>query len=68
MQIEHKKENEKFFTLIIQTLGEGGVYGWVSEKEFMTRRGDKLECTQRAYNQLKHIVTEEYLVNNFVII
>jgi len=65
MKEEHKRANEQFFTRVIQTLGEGGVYGWVSLNEIMIKKGNKLVCTKRAYEEVQHIVSEQYLKSNF---
>lgn len=68
MKEEHKRENEKFFDRVLSTLNEGGVYGWVSQQEFMTKKANKLECTERAYNELRKIVTDDFLLKTFVVV
>lgn len=60
-----KKENEIFFTKIISMLADGGVYGYPAIKETFVKKDKKLICNKKAYNHIKEIVTQEFLINNF---
>lgn len=57
--------NEQFFSNIKNLLSDGGVYVWKDTLHQYTKSGDYLECNEEAYNSIKDIVTEEFLINNF---
>lgn len=60
-----KKENEKFFIQVINTLRDGGIYAYPAIQEIFHKKGNKLTCNKKAYNHIKEIVTQEFLINNF---
>ena len=48
---EQIKANERYFTNVINTLGEGGVFGWKDLGEVLVKRNGKFECKQKAYKK-----------------
>lgn len=62
------KDNEKYFSNVIDTLSEGGVFGWKDLAEVLVKKNNKLVCKQRAYDKLKEITSKEYFENNFILI
>jgi hypothetical protein len=57
--------NEQFFTKTINSLHEGGVYGWPAISEVFTVRGGKLCGSERGLMHAKHIVSETFFNNHF---
>jgi hypothetical protein len=46
-------------------LADGGVYGYPAIQETFVKKDNKLICNKKAYNHIKEIVTQEFLINNF---
>jgi hypothetical protein len=65
MKAEHLKANEDYFTKVFGILGEGGVFVWKSIQEPFYKRGDKLQCSKRALNEVENVVTREYFEKTF---
>lgn len=61
------KDNERYFTNILSTLNEGGVFGWKDLGEVLVKRNGKLVCKQKAYNKAKEITSNVYFENNFIL-
>ena len=61
------KENEKYFTDVLNMLNEGGVFGWKDLGEVLIKRNGKLECKQKAYNKAKEITSKNFFENNFIL-
>lgn len=59
------KANEQYFTNVINTLAEGGVFGWKDMGEALIKRENKLQCSQRVLDKAKEIVSKEYLEKHF---
>ncbi len=59
------KANEQYFTNVINTLAEGGVFGWKDMGEALIKRGNKLQCSQRVLDKTKEIVSKEYFEKHF---
>lgn len=59
------KANEQFFSNTINSLHEGGVYGWPAISEVFTLQGGKLCGTDRGLSHAKHIVSETFFTNHF---
>lgn len=59
--------NEKFFDDIIRVLLEGGKWGWLSEGEALTKKGDQLLGSVAAINKVERIVSQEYFKKHFAI-
>jgi len=62
------KANERYFTNVINTLGEGGVFGWKDLGQVLVKRNGKLECKQKAHDKLKEITSIDYFEKNFILI
>ena len=60
--------NEKFFDNILRVLLEGGKWGWLSEGEALTKKGDQLHGSIAAINKVERIVSPEYFKKHFSII
>lgn len=65
MTQEKIKANEDYFVKIIGILNEGNVFVWKSIQEPFYKRGDKLQCSKRALNEVENIVTEEFFKKHF---
>lgn len=61
MKEEHIKENEKYFSNVINALSEGGCYFWIDMAENLIKKGNKLQVSVRVYNQLQRIVSKPFL-------
>lgn len=59
--------NEKFFDDILRVLLEGGKWGWLSEGEALTKKGDQLLGSVAAINKVERIVSQEYFKKHFAI-
>lgn len=59
------KANEEFFRQTIGVLREGGVYGWVETGHIYTLRSGKLTGDQKALDQVRKIVSEEFFKKFF---
>lgn len=58
-------ENEMYFSNVLNTLAEGGVFGWKDLNEVLVKRNGKLVCPQKAYDTAKDILSAEFFKNNF---
>lgn len=65
---EQIKDNERYFTNVINTLGEGGVFGWKDLCEVLVKRNGKFECKQKAYDKLKEITGKHFFEEFFILI
>jgi len=61
-------DNEKYFSNVINTLSDGGVFGWKDLGEVLVKKNGKLVCKQKAYDKLKEITSKDYFENNFILI
>jgi hypothetical protein len=57
--------NEQFFTKTINSLHEGGIYGWPAINEVFTISDGKLCGSDRGLHCAKHIVSETFFTNHF---
>lgn len=62
-----EKENEKFFTKVLGVLNDGGVYVYKATSEIYFKKGNKFECSQSAYDEVKKIVSGDFLKSYFVV-
>lgn len=62
---QKKRENEKFFSSVINNLREGGKYCFPSGMAIYTKRGNKLYGTLRDLEKVRHLVSPEYFKENF---
>tara|TARA_Y100000389_G_scaffold67621_1_gene64019 strand:+ start:545 stop:814 length:270 start_codon:yes stop_codon:yes gene_type:complete len=66
MKAEHKQANEHFFERVITMLHEGGKYSMIEKNRIFTKVGKKLVAEKKeAYDEVKMIVTKEYLDRRF---
>ena len=67
MNLTHKQqtENEEYFLKVLNTLAEGGVFGWKDLGEVLVKRNRKFQCQEKAYNKAKEIVTQDFFNKNF---
>ena len=63
MNLTYKEqiENEEYFLKVLNTLAEGGVFGWKDLGEVLVKRNRKFQ----AYNKAKEIVTQDFFNKNF---
>ena len=59
------RDNEIYFTNILNLLNEGGVFGWKDLGEVLIKRNGKLECKQKAYNKAKEITSKDFFDDFF---
>lgn len=59
--------NEQFFDNVLRILLEGGKWGWISEGEALTKKGDQLLGSPAALNKVERIVSEKYFKKHFAI-
>lgn len=64
-QDQQIKENERYFSNILNKLNEGGAFGWITLGEAMVKKNGKFVCSQKAYDKLNEIVSKDFLVKNF---
>lgn len=57
--------NEQFFTKTINSLHEGGIYGWPAISEVFTLQSGKLCGTDRGLAHARLIVSETFFTNHF---
>lgn len=60
-----KKENEAFFSNVLSTAKEGGVFFWISMQEALVRKDNKFQCSEAVLKEAKLIVSEEFFNENF---
>lgn len=60
------KENEKFFSKVINMLKEGGIYMMPATSEIYILKNKKLECSNSGYKNVSQIVSKTFLENNFI--
>jgi len=70
MQLKEQqiKDNEKYFTNVLNTLRDGGVFGWKDLGEVLIKRNGKFECKKKAYDKLKEITSKDFFENNFILL
>lgn len=66
MTNSQKLENEKYFTMVIYSLKEGGIYIWPDANESYTIKGGKLIGSKTAIRKMKEITTPSFH-NNLII-
>ena len=59
--------NEAYFTQILSTLNEGGVYGFVAARQFFIKKGDKLTGSAEALSCVRDIVSEPFFKKHFAL-
>lgn len=62
-----KEENEKFFTKVLELLNDGDVYVYKATSEIYFKKGNKFECSQSAYDEVKKIVSSDFIKSYFVV-
>lgn len=62
------KENEMYFTNVLNTLNEGGVFWWKDLNEGLVKKFGKLVCHEKAYNKAKEITSKDFFENNFILV
>ena len=60
-----KKENEAFFSSVLSTTKEGGIFFWISMQEALVRKDNKFQCSEAVLNETKLIVSMEFLEKYF---
>lgn len=61
------KENEQFFTNILDSLNEYGVWIWKDKSLIYKKVGNKLTANSEDLKQIKNIVSSNFFNNYFVI-
>jgi hypothetical protein len=59
------KENEKFFTNVLNMLVEGGSYGFPKAMQTYTKENNKLVGNTIALSHIKDIVSDKFYNENF---
>jgi len=59
------KENEKFFTNVLNILVEGGSYGFPKTMQTYTKENNKLVGNAIALSHIKDIVSDKFYNENF---
>ncbi len=62
------KDNERYFSNVLSTLNEGGVFGWKDLGEVLVKKNNKLICKQKSYDKAKQITSKEFFENNFTLL
>jgi hypothetical protein len=67
MTLNQIKENELYFTKVLDTLGEGGVFFFKNVLEVLKKRQGFFECSKKAYLEVEKIVSQDFLHKYFKI-
>lgn len=59
--------NEQYFRNVINLLGKRGAFVYKELNEVLKCENGKLCCTQRAYDNIKNIVSADFLTNYFIV-
>ena len=62
------KQNEIFFSNVISKLKEDGTYIYPAVLQIYIKKGNSLACSPEGYQAIKEIVSEKFLVDNFIIV
>lgn len=65
LNAEQKKANERFFTSVINSLNEGGVYGYPAAQASYRKKGNRLVTNHHGLQSISHLVTCEFFEKNF---
>jgi hypothetical protein len=63
MTNSQKLENEKYFTMVIYSLKEGGNYIWPNGNETYTMKGGKLIGSKTGIRKIKEVTTPAFHKN-----
>jgi len=65
MNAKEIKENELYFSRVLDTLAEGGVFGWKDLGEILVKTDGKFQCSMKAYNKAQQILSKNYFDKYF---
>lgn len=65
LSVYKKRENEAFFSNVLSTTREGGIFFWISMQEALVRKNNKFQCSKEVLNETKLIVSSEFLEKYF---
>jgi hypothetical protein len=60
MNKNQKKENQRFFEMIISCTKENGIYIWSDFSEVFTIKNNQMLGSQRGINMVKNITPKEF--------
>lgn len=60
-----KRKNEAFFSNVLSTTREGGIFFWISMQEALIRKDDKFQCSEAVLKETRLIVSSEFFEQYF---